>query len=243
MPSARTFALLLLLHAGCAGEELLHGLDEPQANDVLVALEEEGMEGGKRREDGTDAGWIVTVSSRDVPKARRILSERELPRPRTQGFADLFGGGGMVPTPVEEHARYRHALAGELSRSVGTLDGVVEARVHLGLPQDDPLRPGERPPPRAAVLVRCRPAACGALRALEPGIRSLVAGSADGLAPEAVSVLVAEASATPARAQVTRTHGRWRVAAASALGGAALFLGLLALARRPRWGSPRPGVT
>ena len=239
MAFARALATLLLL-SGCTGEELLHGLDEGQANDVLVALEGEGIAGGKLREDGNDAGWIVTVASRDTATARRVLSERELPRPRPQGFADLYGEGGMVPTPVEEHARYLQALAGELSRSVGTLDGVVEARVHLGLPQDDPLRPGDRRPPSAAVLVRCRPAACGSVRALEPGIRLLVAGSADGLSPAAVSVLVAEASTAPVKGQAVRGRGGLRIAGAAALGIMALLLGLIALRRGIAWRLPRP---
>ncbi len=240
MPPARALASVLLLLAGCAGEELLHGLDEPQANDVLVALEEEGVPGEKRRADGSDGGWTVTVPSGDTARARRILSDRELPRARAQGFAELFAGGGMVPTPVEEHARYLHALSGELSRSVGTLDGVVEARVHLGLPQDDPLRPGDRRPPRAAVLVRCRPAACGAVRALEPGIRALVAGAADGLSTDAVSVLVTEASAAPPPAPAARARPGWRGAAAASLAAVALLLALLALRRRLRWPIFRP---
>ncbi|HSM92684.1 MAG TPA: secretion protein [Anaeromyxobacteraceae bacterium] len=238
--NARTLAPLLLLVAGCSSEELLHGLDEPQANDVLVALEEEGVAGGLRRDDGTDAAFTVTVPARDAAKARRILSERELPRPRSQGFADLFAEGGMVPTPAEEHARYLHALSGELSRSVATLDGVVEARVHLGLPQDDPLRPGDRRPPRAAVLVRCRPAACGAVRAMEAGIRALVAGAADGLSPEAVSVLVAEAGTAAVKSPAAPSRAPWRAVAAAALGAAALFLGLVALKRRLGWRVARP---
>ena len=234
--------LLLLALAACGDEELLHGLDEPQVNDVLVALEEEGLAGEKRREDGSEGGWTVAVPSREAGRARRILSDRELPRPRAQGFSDLFAGGGMVPTPAEEHARYLHALSGELSRSVGTLEGVVEARVHLGLPQDDPLRPTDRRPPRAAVLVRCRPAACPAVRALEPGLRALVAGAADGLSPDSVSVLVAEASAAPAPARAGRAPVRWRSAAAASLAVLALVLSLLALRRRLRAGLTRLGA-
>jgi type III secretion protein J len=90
-----------------------------------------------------------------------------------------------------------HALGGELARSVESIDGVVEARVHLGLPQPDPLRPGDRGSPRAGVLVKCRGPACGPVRALEPGIRSIVAGAVDGLDVSAVSVVFAEAAESP----------------------------------------------
>lgn len=231
---ARTLrgALLLLALGGCAAEELLHGLEEPQANDVLVALDEAGITASKRRQEGTEGGWMVEVSAAEAARARRLLSERELPRARPPGFLDLLEGGGMVPTPLEEHARYLHALSGELSRSVEALDGVVEARVHLGLPREDPLRPGESHAPRGAVLLRCRPAACPAVRSLEPAIRALVAGAADGLAVESISVLIAEAEATPAPAAAPRRATAWRALAAGALILAAAILAGVAL-RRP----------
>jgi type III secretion protein J len=187
-------AALLAVATGCANEELLHGLDEPAANDVVVALDDGGVVAGKRREDGPDGRFTITVRPRDATRAQRVLAERELPRARPPGFGDVFGKGSMVPTPTEEHALYLHALAGELARSIETIDGVVEARVHLGLPRADPLRPGDRPAPRGAVLVKCRPASCDTVRALADGIRSLVAGAADGLDAASVSVVVAPGS-------------------------------------------------
>lgn len=249
--SALRLLAALLAAAGCGREPLLHGLDEAQANEILVALEEGGVGAEKRREEGPDGGWRVTVRPPDAGAARRLLSERELPRPRPPGFGDVFGEAGMVPTPVEEHARYLHALAGELSRSLEALDGVVEARVHLGLPQEDPLRPGGRHPGRAAVLLRCRPATCAALRAMEAGIRSLVAGAADGLAPEAVSLLVAEASAPPVPRPPSPALSpwRWRAGALLAVGAAVAALAsgrrrlraLLQLLGRAPWHPGGPG--
>src|SRR5512143_186222 len=201
-----TPAVAVLLLSGCAGEEILHGLAEPQANEVVVALDEAAISARKEREDGADAGWTVSVRPRDAARAQRVLAERSLPRARPAGFAEVFSKGSMVPTPTEEHALYLHALGGELARSVEAIDGIVEARVHLGLPQADPLRPGARPAPRAAVLVKCRPASCDAVRALEPGIRALVAGAADGLEAGAVAVVVAAAAegAEPAAAPAAR---------------------------------------
>jgi type III secretion protein J len=227
----------LIFAAGCSTEPVLHGLDESQANEVLVALDEANVAGDKRREEGTAAAWVVAVRSRDVAAARRILADRELPRPRAPGFGEVFGEAGMVPTPVEEHARYLHALSGELSRSLESLDGVVEARVHLGLPQEDPLRPGAARPARAAILLRCRPASCDAVRRMEPGVRSLVAGAADGLAADAVSVLVAEAASAPVAPPTAAVGGRWRLPAAGALTLLGLGIALHAAGRRIRWRS------
>ncbi|MFY3742819.1 secretion protein [Anaeromyxobacter sp. Red801] len=217
---------LALALAGCSGEALLHGLDEPQANDVLVALDEGGIAAEKAREDGADGGWEVRVAAADASRARRVLAERELPRQRPAGFDAVLAKGSMVPTATEEHAMYLHALSGELARSIEAIDGVVGARVHLGLPQADPFRPGERPAPRAAVLVRCRAAACAAVRALEPGLRALVAGAADGLDAAAVSVVFAEAPQASAPPPAPR-RGRSPVllALAAAAGAAAIAVG------------------
>jgi type III secretion protein J len=195
----RLAALAALALAGCAREELLHGLDERQANEVLVALDERGLRAWKAREDGAEERWRVEVEGGDAARAQRVLAERELPRARPPGLAEVFGKGSMVPTPTEEHALLLQALSGELARSVEALDGVVAARVHVGLRQPDPLRPGDRGAPRASVLVKCRATACTAVRALEPGLRAMVAGAVEGLEPSAVALVIAEAAETSTR--------------------------------------------
>lgn len=229
-----SFAVLVGALAGCGGEEILHGLDERQANEVLVALDERSIPAEKTRDDGAEARWRVEVSRGDAALAHRVLADRDLPRARPPGFADVFANGSMVPTPTEEHARYLHALGGELARTVEAIDGVVEARVHLGLPQPDPLRPAERVPPRGAVLVKCRPAGCGAVRALDSGIRALVAGAADGLDPSAVSVVVAEAAESAPPARSSRRGSRALVVLAGCAALAALGFAVPAVRARLR---------
>ncbi len=231
----RALVLAVAVLAGCGREEILHGLDEPQANEVLVALDEGGVGGRKLREDGADGRWTVAVAGSDAGRAQRILAQRALPRARPAGFGEVFTKGSMLPTPTEEHALYLHALGGELARSIEAIDGVVEARVHLGLPQPDPLRPGERAMPRAAVLVKCRPQACATIRGLEGGIRSLVAGAADGLDPTAVSVVVAEAAESPRAPQPPpRRRTVLLVALAGLAAASALALGAVGLRARLR---------
>ncbi len=185
------FAVLAL---ACGREEILHGLEESQANQVIVALDEGGVRAAKQREEGADGAWRVEVGRSESARAQQLLAERELPRERSPGFGEVFGKGSVAPTSVEERALYLHALSGELSRSVEAIDGVLAARVHLALPPADSLRLEPSPPPRAAVLVKARSGWRARVEQLSPGIQSLVAGSVAGLDPSAVSVVVAEAS-------------------------------------------------
>jgi type III secretion protein J len=238
MPTAPRRAALPLAAAlalsSCADEEILHGLAEPQANEVIVALEDGGIPARKRPDGGSQPGWTIEVARREAARAQRLLAARELPRPRAPGFAEVFGKGGMIPTATEEHALYLHALAGELARSVEAVDGVIEARVHLGVPEVDPLRGGQPRPPRAAVLVKCRPDACDAVRALEGGIRLLVAGAADGLEPSAVSVVIAPGRDAPAAVPAPPRRSPALLWAAGAAALAAAGIGALALRGRGR---------
>jgi len=243
MHRARAWCLLLLA-AGCGREEILHGLEEGQANQILVALDEGGVRAEKRRDEGAEGTWRVEVDGTEAAGAQRLLADRELPRPRPPGFGEVFGKGSVVPTPSEERALYLHALSGELARSVEAIDGVTEARVHLALPLQDVLRPEPGPPPRAAVLVKARPGARGRLEALTPGLQALVAGAVAGLEPAAVSVVIAEAApAVPAPRPSRRGRALLlALAGATALLGAGLaaapYLGrpLRALRRPPRAG-------
>jgi len=218
---------LLLVLAACGDEVLLHRLDEPQANQVLVALGDAGLPARKERDGGEDGAFSVVVRPAEAAAARSVLSARDLPRARSPGFTELFGSGGLVPTPLEEHARYLHALSGELARTLESLDGVLAARVHLALPAPDPLRPDARRTPRASILLKCRPDARGRLDAQADGLRRMVAGAAEGLDPASVSVLVSEAAPSPApRIQEPRISRAWLAGSALAL---AVLLGAGAL--------------
>ena len=232
-----TLLCFLPVLAACGDEVLLHRLDEPQANQVLVALAEAGLQARKEPEGSDDGTFTVSVRPAEAGVARSLLAARDLPRARSPGFSELFGSPGLVPTPLEEQARYLHALSGELARTLEALDGVVGARVHLALPVPDPLRPDARRTPRAAILLKCRPDARGRLEEQADGLRRMVAGAADGLDPASVAVVVAEASASPpARVQAPRVSRTWLAGSALALA-VVLGAGALSMGRRRKDGA------
>jgi len=153
------------------------------ANEVLTALERGGIEACKTRDESNGEAFIISVPKVQAVRALQILQSLGLPRGRRAGFGEVYKQASLVPTPTEERARYLEALAGEIERTLETVDGVVTARVHLVFAEPDPLAMDGRPrvAAQAAVLLKVRPTPPG-LR--EADVQKLVAGSVAGLAPE-----------------------------------------------------------
>src|SRR5262245_18806382 len=112
----RWLGVVALLGAGC-GVELEHGLDERQANDVLGALAEGGLQVDKLPED-VPGRYTIVVDRDQTGRATSILRELELPREPRKGITETFAGNGLLPSPLEERARYAAALAVELERTL-----------------------------------------------------------------------------------------------------------------------------
>jgi type III secretion protein J len=87
-------------------------------------------------------------------------------------------------------------LSGELERSIEAMDGVIDARVHLALPETcTALLDGPRPKGRASVMIKQRQ---GAQPVDEAVIRALVAGATTELETGEVTVVRLTGSALPA---------------------------------------------
>jgi type III secretion protein J len=189
MFSARPAFTLVLAFAclatGCA-VPVAAALDEPDANRVLMALDQTGIDAAKEADPTAEGKFRVTVAQGDVGRALAAMREEELPRPKTRGVMESVDRGQLVPSQAAEHAQLAAGLAGELEKTLATIDGVLAARVHLNLPAREPLRDG--PPARAtaSVLVEHR----GTTPPLAPeSIQRLVAGGAPGVASTDVAVV------------------------------------------------------
>lgn len=225
--AAGAFAVLFL--SACS-TQIQHGLDERAANEIQSVLVERGFEARKRLEPGKKPTWTIEVPDERATDAVRVLSELGLPRPKADGFSELFGKGSLVPTPTEERALFVQALSGELSQTLEAVDGVAAARVHLVVPPAP--RPGLEPvPSKAAAYLRVHPGRGAELQALRPELASLIAGSVDGLSPQAVTLVLDEVSSTvtaPAVPPHLVSSTRLRVLLAT-FGGAVVLLAALAL--------------
>ena len=214
MSQVRRWAIAACALAVAACTTTLHGgLDDDDAAAIVSALDRRGIGAVREREPrGTER---IEVASGDVTRALAILREEGLPRDDAPGFDALFGEPALVPTPDEERARLVAAQAGELERSIESLDGVISARVHLAVaPTGVRALDAAAEPGRAAVLVRARAGAT----IDEGAVRALVAGGAPDVAVDAVRVVVVPGAPEAESEPVLATVGPFAVSPGSALG-------------------------
>ena len=175
-----------LLLSGCDKEATLHsGLEERQANLVLAALLDAGISCTKvAGEEGT---WNVMVDESRFAEAVNLLESQGLPRRSFNGIGEVFKKTGMISSPSEERIRFMDALAQDLSRTISGIDGVIDARVHIVLPENDPFARNALPS-SAAVAIRSRWDTD--LSDVIPSVKGLVKNAIEGLTAEKIMVTV-----------------------------------------------------
>jgi type III secretion protein J len=177
------------LLAACS-TRLVGGLDEEEANRIISLLEEEGIAAAKTSETkGREVSWIVEVGADETAHARKILKEAGLPKEKRPGMARLLESGGIIPTTDEQRSRKAAAVGEELSRTIESLTGVLDAKVLISLP-DAPGLAGlgetHEAESTASVLIRHRGDPSFAVEE----VRRLVAGAVAGMKPENVTVVL-----------------------------------------------------
>jgi type III secretion protein J len=178
------FALLL----GACSASVASDLDESDANRVVVGLREANVGATKLSDPQNEGKYVVEVAVSDVSLALAALQSRGLPAPQSAGILDSLGENGLVASRANEQARLVVGTAGELERTLRSLEGVLSTRVHLAVPNTDPLLPEETPKhASASVLLRHR-GASPPVAATE--IQRLVAGAVAGMDPERVAVVL-----------------------------------------------------
>ncbi len=136
--------------------------------------------------NGIDGSGSITVAEDDYHKARMLLAGQDLPKAAPGGYA-LLDNLPMGASRAVEGERLRQARETELARSIGAIDTVAEARVHLATPEAS-VFVRDKAEPSASVIVKLQPG-----RSLSDAqvrsIVNLVASSVPGMNPDAVTIV------------------------------------------------------
>lgn len=170
--------------SGCAKVPLYSDVAEKEANEMMAILINRGIEVEKSagKEEYT---WIVQVDADNVAESIEVLNKYGYPKDRFQGVGKQFQKSGLVSSPSEERIRFMDALSQDLAETLTNIDGVLNARVHIVLAENNPLKEALHPS-SAAVFIKYRRGS--GVESLAPQIKKMVTNSIEGLEYEKVSL-------------------------------------------------------
>jgi flagellar M-ring protein FliF len=160
---------------------LFDGLDATQLNAVAAELDRASVRYHLDREVGS-----VSVAPDDASRARLAVMSSGNAFRETPGF-ELFNGSDFGMTEFAQRINYQRAMEGELARTLGALDEVKYARVHLVLPEHGLFRSRQQEP-RAAITVFAEDSVT-LTQSQVRGIQRLTASSVPELQEKNVTVL------------------------------------------------------
>lgn len=99
----------------------------------------------------SDGGRTIAVPQEKVYELRISLAREGLPASGQVGF-EIFDRSGLPGTQFSNRVNYQRALQGELARTIGAMEGVRSARVHIVLPEDSLF--AEKTKASAAVVIQ-----------------------------------------------------------------------------------------
>lgn len=175
---------------------IVNGLDEKEANEIVVFLSTKGVDAIKvQSAEGGGGGqkavlWDISVSANQATNALSILNQHGLPRRRGQSLLGIFSEVGLVPSEMQEKIRYQAGLAEQIASTIRKIDGVLDAEVQISFPEEDPLNPGKsKGDITASVYVKHSGVLDDPNTHLVTKIKRLVAASVTGLKYDNVTVI------------------------------------------------------
>ena len=127
--------LFFLVFLTACQEEILHDLSEREANKVLSHLSTAHL--GATKVLQADGRWAIAVAQDEIVPALMHLDVQRVLTGR--GGGAHVTKGSMIPSREEQWFRFERSLATSIEESLAAIPGVLEARVHVNVPEEDPL--------------------------------------------------------------------------------------------------------
>ncbi len=131
-----------------------------------------------------DGGSVIKVPTAQVDSLRLELSAQGLPD-SGEGWS-ILDQQGITTSEFDQRVGYQRAMEGELARTIGAIDGVQEASVHLVIPKDDLFAADDVKASASVLLVTKGGQELAPMQV--QAIVNLVSSSVEGMTPEQVSV-------------------------------------------------------
>lgn len=133
-----------------------------------------------------DQEGIIYVAAKDTQLARLKLSASGIQKDDGFNYSFLNEQANIGNSQFVENARYLRALENDLSKTIGALEGITGARVHIAIPQNNVFA-DENAKPTASVVLSMGPG-IGSDKEKIRAIVEIVAGSVPGLDPKDVAI-------------------------------------------------------
>jgi type III secretion protein J len=125
-------SLFVLLLSGCKQQDLLVGLNQNQANQVIALLQENNIQSQKDSR-GKD-GYSILIDEKDFVAAVDLIETYQLPSKSNIEIEDMFPTDALISSPRAEKARLLSAIEQRLGQTLTLMSNVVSARVHVSYP-------------------------------------------------------------------------------------------------------------
>lgn len=131
-------------------------------------------------------GADISVAVADLPRARVAVAKDGLIESGRPGL-ELFDKPAYAMTDFTQRINYRRALEGELERTIGKMQNVASAKVHLAIHESSAFLRTQSPSEASVVLSLKGDASAPA--DVVRGVAQLVASSVDGLDSDNVTIV------------------------------------------------------
>jgi flagellar M-ring protein FliF len=195
MPAGKKTALLAVIVVSIAGMLLLltwvqkadyqvlySNLSDDDAGRIVQELKD------KRIPYQLSGTGTILVSSETVHDLRLQLASQGLPQGGGVGF-EIFDNTSFTTSEFVQKLNFRRALEGELARTIKSLSGIQQGRVHLVIPDKSVFAFSESKPETSAAVFITLQNGRKLNRSEVEGIVHLVASSVEDLGPENITVI------------------------------------------------------